>query len=73
MGLSTLVMARTLFLTGNLTARIFGVDTFEGSEEHQGAEVIKKGRLFDIFRQTSIHRDFEVLSNRSDGQRGGIG
>src|SRR5208283_2599007 len=49
MGLSTLVMARTLFLTGNLTARIFGVDTFEGSEEHQGAEVIKKGRLFDIF------------------------
>ena len=36
-------------MTVNLTAKIFGVDTFEGSEEHQGSEVIKKGRLFDIF------------------------
>ncbi|MDP6503405.1 MAG: class I SAM-dependent methyltransferase, partial [Planctomycetota bacterium] len=50
MGLSSVLMAQTLMRTGNHQARIYSVDTWEGSPEHQGLEIIKNRQLFDIFK-----------------------
>jgi predicted O-methyltransferase YrrM len=51
MGLSALIMARALYVSGKYGARIFCVDTWEGSEEHKSMEVIKKRLLFDTFEE----------------------
>ena len=51
MGLSALIMARTLYGSGKYGARIFCVDTWEGSDEHKSMEVIRKSLLFDTFEQ----------------------
>jgi predicted O-methyltransferase YrrM len=51
MGLSALVMAKTLYFRQNYTTRIFCVDTWEGSIEHKEMDVVRKGELFDIFKR----------------------
>lgn len=51
MGLSALIMARALYDSGKYGARIFCVDTWEGSSEHQSMDVIKEKLLFDIFEE----------------------
>lgn len=50
MGLSSILMAQTLLRTGNHQARIYSVDTWEGSPEHQELDAIKDRKLFDIFK-----------------------
>jgi len=54
LGLSGLLMARTLYLLGNYGAKIYCIDHWHGSIEHQSIEAVKDGRLFDIFMK-NIH------------------
>lgn len=49
MGLSTIVLATGLVETGNLAARIHCVDTWEGSPEHRDLDLVRRGRLYDLF------------------------
>ncbi len=51
MGLSALAMAKALYFNQNYATRIYCVDTWEGSIEHQSMEVINKGELFDNFKR----------------------
>ncbi|MHA1216851.1 MAG: exostosin domain-containing protein, partial [Candidatus Thorarchaeota archaeon] len=51
MGLSAVVMAKGLAASGNQGARIYCVDTWEGSPVHQQWRVVKEGKLFDVFMQ----------------------
>ena len=49
MGLSSLLIASGLYCSGNITSKLYCVDTWEGSEEHQGLNIVKSGGLYDIF------------------------
>ncbi|MEW5773908.1 MAG: class I SAM-dependent methyltransferase [Thermodesulfobacteriota bacterium] len=49
MGLSSIVMANALLLQRNLSARIYCVDTWRGSQEHQDMAVVKEDRLYRKF------------------------
>ncbi len=49
MGLSAIVMAHGLIADGNYTTRIYCIDTWEGSPEHQNLDVIKNKQLYDNF------------------------
>jgi predicted O-methyltransferase YrrM len=51
MGLSALAMAKAFYIRQNYTARIYCVDTWEGSAEHRDMEVIEKGELFERFKR----------------------
>lgn len=51
LGLSGLIMARSLYDHGNYGAKIFCIDNWEGSIEHQSMPVVKDGHLFDIFKK----------------------
>lgn len=51
MGLSSIIIANSLLAKLNLGSRIYCVDTWRGSEEHQDLAVIKENQLFDVFRQ----------------------
>lgn len=50
MGLSSVIFAKELQRIGNISAKIYCVDTWQGSEEHQDLEVIKTGTLFLKFK-----------------------
>ncbi len=50
MGLSSLVIARALYYCGNYGAKVFCIDTWEGSMEHRSLQAIKEGQLFDVFK-----------------------
>ena len=50
MGLSSTTVALELKQIGNVSAKIYCVDTWHGSEEHQDLEVIKLDVLFDKFK-----------------------
>lgn len=50
LGLSSLIVANGLLANVNLDARAWCVDTWEGSAEHQGLDVVKHGGLYDAFR-----------------------
>lgn len=49
MGLSAIVLAIGLVDSGNFTARIHCVDTWAGSPEHGHLEIVRRGRLYDLF------------------------
>ncbi len=49
MGLSSIVMAHALIANQNEGARLYCVDTWQGSPEHQQMEVVKEEKLYDIF------------------------
>ena len=49
MGLSSIVMGHSLFEQNNIDARIYCIDAWEGSEEHQEMDVIKSRELYDVF------------------------
>ncbi len=49
LGLSGLLMARVLYFYGNYGAKIFCIDNWQGSTEHQSMQEVKDGQLFDIF------------------------
>ncbi|MFZ2444824.1 MAG: class I SAM-dependent methyltransferase [Syntrophobacteraceae bacterium] len=51
LGLSGLIMAWTLYTSGKFGARIYCVDTWEGSMEHQSMEMIQKGNFFDLYKR----------------------
>lgn len=49
MGLSAIIMASALAIVGNDGARVFCVDPWKGSPEHQDLEVIKNDKLYETF------------------------
>jgi SAM-dependent methyltransferase/glycosyltransferase involved in cell wall biosynthesis len=49
MGLSAIVMAHALIANQNEGARLYCVDTWQGSPEHQQMQVVKEKQLYDIF------------------------
>lgn len=49
MGLSGITMANALYATRNLDARIFCVDTWLGSPEHQDFDFIKRDEMYEKF------------------------
>ncbi len=49
LGLSGIIMARTLYGHGNYGAKIFCIDNWQGSIEHQSIQEVKDGQLFDVF------------------------
>ncbi|MBM4136783.1 MAG: glycosyltransferase [Nitrospira sp.] len=49
MGLSSVIMAHALLATQNYGARIYCIDTWEGSPEHATLNEVKNKQLFDIF------------------------
>lgn len=49
MGLSGITMANALYSTRNMDARIYCVDTWLGSPEHQNFDFIKHDEMFRIF------------------------
>lgn len=49
MGLSAITVAKELRQLGNTTARVYCIDTWRGSEEHQDQEIIKKDQLYGQF------------------------
>ncbi|MGA2025789.1 MAG: class I SAM-dependent methyltransferase [Syntrophobacteraceae bacterium] len=51
LGLSALIMAKTLYAQGNYGAKIFCIDNWQGSIEHQSIRAVKDGQLFDIFEK----------------------
>ena len=51
LGLSALIMARTFYCCGNYGAKIFCIDNWQGSIEHQSIQAVKDGQLFDIFQK----------------------
>lgn len=51
MGLSSVLIANSLFARLNLSARIFSIDTWKGSVEHQNMEVVREGALFKVFNE----------------------
>ncbi len=51
MGLSSIVVANSLLANLNFDARVYCVDTWEGSPEHQEMEEIKNKQVFDIFSE----------------------
>jgi predicted O-methyltransferase YrrM len=42
-------MGHSLFEQNNIDARIYCIDAWEGSEEHQEMDVIKSRELYDVF------------------------
>jgi predicted O-methyltransferase YrrM len=50
MGLSAVIVSKELKRLGNVTAKVYCVDTWKGSEEHQELDVIKNDELFDRFK-----------------------
>lgn len=50
MGLSSIVVANALVSKLNLSARVYCIDTWEGSTEHGNFDVIKDGNLYDVFK-----------------------
>ncbi len=55
MGLSGLLMARALYCKGEYSTKIYCIDTWEGSPEHQSMKAVREGQLFEIFK-TNIAR-----------------
>jgi len=51
MGLSSIIVANGLLANVNLDARVWCVDTWEGSAEHQVLDVVKNGGLYETFRR----------------------
>ncbi len=51
MGLSSILVANGLLAALNLGARVWCIDTWEGSAEHQNLDVVENGRLFETFVQ----------------------
>ena len=49
LGLSSLIMARSLFFSGKYGVKIFCIDTWEGSFEHQSMEIVASGKLYDTY------------------------
>ncbi|MBP8300313.1 MAG: class I SAM-dependent methyltransferase [Planctomycetes bacterium] len=49
MGLSTILFANSLIAHLNFDARIHCIDTWQGSQEHQGMAEVENGALFDTF------------------------
>jgi tetratricopeptide (TPR) repeat protein len=49
MGLSSIIMANALFTSQNYAAKLYCIDTWEGSPEHADLSEIKTRQLFDIF------------------------
>lgn len=49
MGLSTILFANGLIAHLNFDARIHCIDTWQGSQEHQGMQEVENGTLFDTF------------------------
>lgn len=49
MGLSSIIVANSLLSNLNFGAKIYCVDTWRGSEEHQEMPVIQQDKLFDTF------------------------
>jgi len=50
LGLSGLLMAKALYGSGKYGARIYCIDTWEGSDEHQSMEIIRNGTFFELFK-----------------------
>lgn len=51
LGLSSLLMARAMYGGGNYGARIYCIDTWEGSAEHQSMALIRNGSFFETFQE----------------------
>jgi hypothetical protein len=51
MGLSSMIVLKGALSRGNFSAKIFCVDTWEGSVEHAGMDIIENQGLFDVFLQ----------------------
>jgi len=49
MGLSSIIIANGLIANLNFNTKIFCVDTWEGSIEHESIPEVKKGMLYDTF------------------------
>ena len=49
MGLSSILVANSLLANLNFGAKIYCVDTWRGSEEHQDMKVIQEDKLFETF------------------------
>jgi predicted O-methyltransferase YrrM len=49
MGLSSIIIANSLLAKLNFGSRIYCVDTWQGSEEHQEMKVIQEDKLFETF------------------------
>lgn len=49
MGLSSIMVANGLLANLNLDARVWCVDTWEGSAEHQALEIVRAGGLYAMF------------------------
>jgi len=49
MGLSSIIMASALLSNNNYKAKIYCVDTWEGSPEHKNLDEVKSKQLYEIF------------------------
>jgi predicted O-methyltransferase YrrM len=49
MGLSATIFVNELKKIGNITAKVYCVDTWRGSEEHQDLDIIKTDALYEKF------------------------
>jgi predicted O-methyltransferase YrrM len=54
LGLSSILIATQLIANRNFDAKVFCVDTWEGSPEHQGEEEITERTLYDEFRRNVL-------------------
>jgi predicted O-methyltransferase YrrM len=61
MGLSATVFASCVASRRNKNARIFCVDTWEGSVEHQDLAVIKNKELYDVFKANITRAEVDHL------------
>jgi predicted O-methyltransferase YrrM len=69
MGLSAILVANALLANLNFAARVLCVDTWEGSPEHQLAQAIQDGTLYDVYaanvRAARMEHFIEPLRGRS--------
>lgn len=61
MGLSSIIFANGLLANLNLNARIYCVDTWEGSPEHQDLSQVKERQLFEIFQHNINESQMDCL------------
>ena len=50
-GLSSILVANSLLLNANFSAKVHCVDTWQGSLEHQGMQILEEDQLFKTFKE----------------------
>ncbi|XPV75494.1 MAG: class I SAM-dependent methyltransferase [Desulfovibrio sp.] len=68
MGLSSATMGTAMLGRRNMDARLYCVDTWEGSVEHQDMDVIKESKMYDVFQRNirSAHIQDFIIPMRMD-------